>query len=160
MLFVARIAFRAIIRAMTTKRPRGRPPKFDNPADPQHLAHALQYSRCGFAEACRKARTTPHLVKQMMRASAEVEFELRVACLRPPHKKRLGERWGRPEIVLEAALEAHRREHGERGRTWEEVQESIRRRAEGPGFDGQGFERALVETVTIPEAETAEDECF
>lgn len=145
---------------MTLPTGRGRPPKFNNPVELPHLLHLFETADCSFSEVCRRARTTPHLVKQLMRASDMIEFEIRVACLRGLRKKRLGAGWGRPEIVLEAAIEAHRLGHGERGRSWEEVQESIRRRAEGPGLEGQGFETAMREPVVIPEAMTAEEEAF
>lgn len=144
---------------MTEKRPRGRPPKFAEPAPLAHLFHILEHGKCGFAEACRRARTTPHLVKRAMQAHPEVEFEFRVACLRPP-RKRLGERWGRPEIVLEAALEAHRLEHGEPPRTWEQVQASIRRRAEARAGGGETLGAATVQAVTIPPARDALEENF
>lgn len=138
----------------------GRPPKFDNPASSAHLLWLLETAECSFAQACLRARTTPYLVKQMMKARPEIEFEIRVACLRRPHKKRIGTTWGRPEIILEAAREAHQLDYGDPPRSWDEIQRSIARRAEGPGLEGMGFETAMRAPVVIPEARTVEEEAF
>lgn len=142
------------------KHNKGRPPKYDNPSSPAHLLHILETADCTLAEACRRCRWTPYLLRQVMLADPRIEFEFRLACARGPYKKRLSESWGRPEIVLEVAKEAHRLEHGEPPRTWEQVLESIEARASGAAPDADTLAAAMLEPVTIPEASEPEMEAF
>ena len=139
---------------------RGRPPKFSEPVTAQHLIHLLQHAKCTFSEACRRARWTPHLVKQMAQAHPEIEFEVRLACARPPNRKRLSASWGRPEVVHEVAREIDRLDAGHERRTWPEVVASIEATADGRAPDSTTLAAAMAEPVPIRPARTAEEEFF
>lgn len=139
---------------------KGRPPKFSDPASPAHLLHILETADCTLAEACRRCRWTPYQLRQVMLADPRIEFEFRLACARGPHKKRLSESWGRPEIVLEVAKEVHRLGQGESPRTWEQVLESIETRASGAAPDAGTLAAAMVEPVVIPDAREPAMEAF
>lgn len=140
------------------RRGRGRPHK-DLPAEQVARLLVAMRRNVTFAEACRRVGTSAHVVRKFMRVSPRLDYTIRFTWM-AAGKRKLSERGADPDICLEAALSAHTWIRTATARSWEEVQESIRRRAERGGMEGQGFERAMREPVTIPEARTAEEEAF
>lgn len=74
-----------------------------------------------FEAACRRAGTTRHVILREMAENAEFEYNVRLACLLSPYRRRLTDKGGRPEIIEQAAIDAHRFATGLPLRTWEEV---------------------------------------
>jgi hypothetical protein len=140
---------------VTDKRPRGRPTEEFDLALMPDLLHLLMRTPASFEEACKRLGTSRYLVRRAMAGCARIEYDIRLACLRSAYRRRLPDAGGRPEVIEQAAYEAHRLSLRKPEREWEEVQaDMLRMEAERAAVRG-----AMIDTP-IPEARDATEEAF